>query len=63
VFSHTVGATCLGTTYITANQVPNLLHELILGSALTSAMVPVLARSAERAACDPAEKARVGAIT
>ena len=63
VFSQTVGAGCLGTAYVTANQVPNLLYELILGGALTSAMVPILARSAERAAADPAEKARVGAIT
>jgi putative peptidoglycan lipid II flippase len=63
VFSQTVGASCLGTTYVTANQVPNLLYELILGGALTSAMVPVLARSAERAGFDPAAKARVSAIT
>ncbi len=63
VFSQTVGASCLGSAYVTANQVPNLLYELVLGGALTSAMVPVLARSAERAAFDPAEKARVGAIT
>ena len=63
VFSQTVGASCLGTAYVTANQVPNLLYELVLGGALTSAMVPVLARSAERAASDPAEKARVSDIT
>ncbi len=63
VFSQTVGASCLGTAYVTANQVPDLLYQLILGGALTSAMVPVLARSAERAAHDPAEKARVGDIT
>jgi len=63
VFSQTVGAGCLGAAYVTANQVPNLLYELVLGGALTSAMVPVLARSAERAATDPAEKARVGDIT
>ena len=63
VFSQTVGAGCLGTAYVTANQVPNLLYELVLGGALTSAMVPVLARSAERAASDPAEKARVADIT
>jgi putative peptidoglycan lipid II flippase len=62
VFSQTVGATCLGTAYVTANQVPNLVYELVLGGALTSAMVPVLARSAERSAADPAEKARVGQI-
>jgi putative peptidoglycan lipid II flippase len=63
VFSQTVGATCLGTAYVTANQVPNLVYELVLGGALTSAMVPVLARSAERSAADPAEKARVGQIS
>jgi putative peptidoglycan lipid II flippase len=63
VFSQTVGASCLGTAYITANQVPNLIYELVLGGALTSAMVPVLARSAERAGTDPAEKAHVSQIT
>jgi putative peptidoglycan lipid II flippase len=63
VFSQAVGASCLGTAYVTANQVPDLLYQLILGGALTSAMVPVLARSAERAASDRAEKARVGDIT
>ena len=62
VFSQTVGASCLGTAYVTANQVPDLLYQLILGGALASAMVPVLARSAERSALDPAEKARVGDI-
>jgi putative peptidoglycan lipid II flippase len=63
VFSQTIGADCLGTSYVTANQVPNLVYELVLGGALTSAMVPVLARSAERSGSDPAEKARVGQIT
>jgi putative peptidoglycan lipid II flippase len=62
VFSQTVGATCLGTAYVTANQVPNLVYELVLGGALASVMVPVLARSAERSAADPAEKARVRQI-
>jgi putative peptidoglycan lipid II flippase len=63
VFSQTVGAGCLGTAYVTANQVPNLIYELVLGGALTSAMVPVLARSAERAASDEAERERVSQIT
>jgi hypothetical protein len=54
VFSQRVGASCLGTAYITANQVPNLVYELVVGGALTSAMIPVLARSAERAADRPA---------
>ena len=52
VFAQTVGASCLGTAYVTDNQVPNLLYELIVGGALTSAMVPILARSAEQAADD-----------
>ncbi len=63
VFSQRIGASCLGTAYITANQIPNLIYELILGGALTSAMVPVLARSAERAGSDPEERARVSQIT
>src|ERR1700733_8637290 len=63
VFSQTVGAGCLGTAYVTANQVPNLIYELVLGGALASAMVPVLARPAARAAADPAEKARVAQIS
>jgi putative peptidoglycan lipid II flippase len=63
VFSQTVGASCLGTAYVTANQIPDLLYQLILGGALTSAMIPVLARSAERAAHDPAERAQVSHIS
>ncbi len=63
VFSQSIGASCMGTAYVTANQVPSLVYELVLGGALTSAMVPVLARSAELAPSDPAEKARVGQIS
>ena len=63
VFSQAVGANCLGAAYVTANQVPNLIYELVLGGVLTSAMVPVLARSAERAEYDPEDKARVSQIS
>jgi len=63
VFSQTVGATCLGTAYVTANQVPNLVYELVLGGALSSVMVPLLARSAERSASDPGEREQVSRIT
>jgi hypothetical protein len=55
-FLQTVVASCLGRAYVTANQVPNLVYELILDGALTSAMVPVLGRSAERASADDDEK-------
>jgi putative peptidoglycan lipid II flippase len=62
-FSQTVGATCLGTAYVTANQVPNLVYELVLGGALSTVMVPLLARSAARSDADPAEKSQVSHIT
>ncbi len=62
VFSQRVGADCLGTAYVTANQVPNLVYELVVGGALTSAMIPVLARSAERADDDADERAHVSWI-
>jgi len=48
VFAHTVGASCVGTAYTTANQVPNIIYDIVLGGALTSAVVPVLAGPASR---------------
>jgi putative peptidoglycan lipid II flippase len=48
VFAHTVGTTCLGTAYATANQVPNIIYDVVIGGALTSAVVPVLAGTAAR---------------
>jgi len=29
VFSQTIGASCLGTAYVTASQVPNLIYEFV----------------------------------
>ena len=54
VFAKTVGATCLGTAYATANLVPNVVYDVVLGGALTSVMVPVLARPARLASQDSA---------
>jgi putative peptidoglycan lipid II flippase len=62
-FSQTVGATCLGTAYVTANQVPNLIYELVLGGALSTVMVPLLARHAERSAADRVDRDQVSQIT
>ena len=42
-FAHTVGTTCLGTAYTTANMVPNIIYDIVLGGALSSVVVPVLA--------------------
>jgi putative peptidoglycan lipid II flippase len=52
VFAKTVGATCLGTAYVTANALPNIIYDIVLGGALTSIMVPVLARPARRSPAD-----------
>jgi putative peptidoglycan lipid II flippase len=62
VFAHTVGASCLGTAYTTANQVPNIIYDIVLGGALTSVMVPVLAGPAQRALADPGGRAEAGQI-
>ena len=43
VFAHTVGPTCLGDTYYTANTVPNILFDVVAGGALASLAVPLLA--------------------
>jgi putative peptidoglycan lipid II flippase len=59
VFAHAVQAHCLGTAYVTANQVPNIIYDIVLGGALASVMVPVLARPAQRSATDPAAARQV----
>ncbi|WP_066368011.1 murein biosynthesis integral membrane protein MurJ [Herbidospora mongoliensis] len=48
VFAKTVGTGCLSTAYFTANSVPNLVFEIVVGGALAGMVVPVLAGAAER---------------
>jgi putative peptidoglycan lipid II flippase len=63
VFAHTVGSHCLGTAYATANQVPNIIYDIVLGGALTGAIVPVLAgAAANRSAYRPVVKTPAGAV-
>jgi peptidoglycan biosynthesis protein MviN/MurJ (putative lipid II flippase) len=57
VFAGTVKTSCLAAAYVTANQVPNVIYDIVLGGALTAVMVPVLAGPAERSA----SAARLGA--
>jgi putative peptidoglycan lipid II flippase len=42
VFSKTVGSTCLGDAYNTANLLPNVAFEVVAGGALASVVVPLL---------------------
>ncbi|HXA62720.1 MAG TPA: lipid II flippase MurJ [Streptosporangiaceae bacterium] len=48
VFSQTVTKSCLSDAYFTANQIPNIIFEIVAGGALASMVVPVLAGPAER---------------
>ncbi len=52
VFAHTVQAQCLGTAYTTANMVPNIIYDIVMGGALTAVAVPVLAGPARGPAAD-----------
>lgn len=53
-FARTVGATCLGDTYVTSNTIPNIVFEVVAGGALASMVVPVLAGAAARGDRDEA---------
>ncbi|MEO3813632.1 lipid II flippase MurJ [Sphaerisporangium sp. B11E5] len=48
VLARTVGTNCLATAYFTANQVPNLVFELVVGGALAGMVVPVVAGAVAR---------------
>jgi putative peptidoglycan lipid II flippase len=63
VFAGTVKTYCLGAAYVTANQVPNVIYDIVLGGALTAIVVPVLAGPASREGRDPEARAEVSAIS
>jgi putative peptidoglycan lipid II flippase len=63
VFAGTVHSSCLSAAYVTANQVPNVIYDIVLGGALAAIVVPVLAGPAERAGSDDAAKAERNAIS
>ncbi|TDD33223.1 virulence factor MviN, partial [Nonomuraea terrae] len=49
-FAQTVGTNCLATAYMTANQIPNIVFEVVAGGALAGMVVPVLAGAADEGA-------------
>jgi putative peptidoglycan lipid II flippase len=59
VFAHTVQASCLGTAYTTANMVPNIIYDIVMGGALTAVVVPVLAGPAGAARANALDRAQV----
>jgi putative peptidoglycan lipid II flippase len=48
VMAQTVGTSCLGTAYTTANAIPNLVFEIVVGGALAGSVVPLLAGALSR---------------
>jgi peptidoglycan biosynthesis protein MviN/MurJ (putative lipid II flippase) len=65
VFAGTVKTSCLSAAYVTANLVPNVIYDIVLGGALTAIVIPVLAGSAERsqAAAAPDSSGEVSRIS
>jgi len=59
VFAGTVKTSCLSAAYVTANQVPNIIYDIVLGGALTALVVPVLAGPADRPASDQAARSEL----
>ncbi|MCK2216621.1 virulence factor MviN [Actinomadura sp. ATCC 31491] len=58
-FAQTVGTNCLASAYMTANQIPNIVFEVVVGGALAGMVVPVLAGPAGG---DEGERERAGRI-
>ncbi len=48
-FSHSVGATCVGSVYQSVNAVPNVLFEIAAGGVLAAVAVPLVAAALARA--------------
>jgi putative peptidoglycan lipid II flippase len=47
VLARSVGTTCLGDVYATANAVPNIVYEVVVGGALVAVVVPLVAGARE----------------
>ncbi|RCG29601.1 virulence factor MviN [Sphaerisporangium album] len=66
VLARTVGTNCLSTAYFTANQVPNIVFEIVVGGALAGMVVPVIAGASsgggQGAARTPEARAEAGRI-
>lgn len=59
VFSGSVGSTCVGEAYATANLLPNVIFEVAAGGALAGAVVPLLAGPLGRGALGRADADRI----
>ncbi|WP_308016117.1 murein biosynthesis integral membrane protein MurJ [Nonomuraea aurantiaca] len=62
-FAQTVGTNCLGTAYATANGIPNIVFEVVVGGALAGMVVPVLAGAGPGHASSGSDRERAGWIS
>lgn len=62
-FSDSVGATCLGQVYASANQVPNVLYEVAVGGALAAVAVPLVSGLLLRGREDAADRTASALLT
>ncbi|HEX6469604.1 MAG TPA: lipid II flippase MurJ [Streptosporangiaceae bacterium] len=62
-FSQTVTTSCLSQAYFTANQIPNIIFEIVAGGALAGMVVPVLAGPVERDARDDVRRTTSALLT
>ncbi|WP_051511187.1 murein biosynthesis integral membrane protein MurJ, partial [Intrasporangium oryzae] len=56
VFSHSVGATCVGSVYQSVNAVPNVLFEIAAGGVLAAVAVPLVAGFLAKGDADSADR-------
>jgi len=63
VFAHTVGPSCLGDAYYTANTIPNILFDVVAGGALSTIAVPLLAGSVDAGDDDTADRTASALLT
>ncbi len=63
VFSQSVGATCVGSVYQAANQLPNVIFEVAAGGALAAVAVPIIAGQLADGAQDEAAQTASAMLT
>ena len=62
-FSHSVGATCVGTVYQSVNAVPNVLYEVAAGGVLAAVVVPLVSAALGRGEPDRADRTASALLT
>jgi putative peptidoglycan lipid II flippase len=62
-FSHSVGATCVGSVYQSVNAVPNVLFEIAAGGVLAAVVVPLVAGALAHGDRDRADATAAALLT